>query len=480
VGGLVGKSWGTGTGAGQFSTIKNNYSRATITTSADNVAGVVGYAGYTKLLSNYFAGVANDTDGAATERGIVGTDWGSNTITDNFYDTEVCVAASSQCSTGVIAEARGIDTTAMKSVASFLRTGGWDFRTVWTMPGQVYAGQYPVFLWESGQSALAVAYGGGNGTSSTPYLIGNASQYYSWMNDSDDWINSSYFRLTGNINMGGAHVAQIGNAAKPFNGTFDGAGFTVSNMLIDGTADESQVGFFGNISATGAVDHLVLSSITVRGNGSLGGVAGYSAGKVSRTGVSGNSLIESSTSTGDLGGVTGYQYKPGLIEDSFSGSSVTIRNLAGGYNLGGITGQAMGTATSAGNAVTIRNSYSHASITANGVAMGGILGYAGYATVSSNYFAGIVNDTSGTDNERGVVGYDWSQNTLLNNFFDTDVCTTGSGCASSVYVEARPRNTVQMKSVATYLRTGAWDFLTKWTTPGQVYNGQYPVLLWEA
>ena len=88
--------------------------------------------------------------------------------------------------------------------------------------------------------------------------------------------------------------------------------------------------------------------------------------------------------------------------------------------------------------------------------MSGILGYAGYATVSGNYFAGVVNDTTGTDNE-GVIGYDWSQNTFLNNFYDSDVCTAGSG-AQAAFMLTRPATTVLMKSAPTYLRTGGWDF----------------------
>ena len=294
---------GTATSAGNAVTIRNSYSHASITANGGAMGGILGYAGYATVSSNYFAGIVNDTSGTDNERGVVGYDWSQNTLLNNFFDTDVCTTGSG-CASSVYVEARPRNTVQMKSVATYLRTGAWDFLTKWTTPGQVYNGQYPVLLWEAGQSALPTALPGG-GILGNPYSISTANQWFAFINENTRWTNSSYVQLTANIDFAGVELSPIGLSGKAYNGNFNGNSFTISNFVIDGTVDDDQMGLFGNVASTGSISNLILSSVTVRGDGEIGGLAGYSAGSIYRTAVRGTSLIENVSNASNLGALVG-------------------------------------------------------------------------------------------------------------------------------------------------------------------------------
>ncbi|MDR0778980.1 MAG: hypothetical protein LBE48_06065, partial [Methanomassiliicoccaceae archaeon] len=104
---------------------------------------------------------------------------------------------------------------------------------------------------------LATGFAGGNGTSSSPYLIADASQFAFMAdavnNNRQDMINggkfgdsNKYYRLSNNIELNDISNSSvwsdglapknswvpIGNSAQYFAGTFDGAGFVISGIYI--------------------------------------------------------------------------------------------------------------------------------------------------------------------------------------------------------------------------------------------------------
>ena len=67
-------------------------------------------------------------------------------------------------------------------------------------------------------------------------------------------------------------------AAYAFTGSFDGNGHTISNLVIDATADETHffgVGLFPCVGEGGVVKNLTVKDIRVKGNMLVGGVVGY-------------------------------------------------------------------------------------------------------------------------------------------------------------------------------------------------------------
>ncbi|MEK7689618.1 MAG: hypothetical protein AAB425_01210, partial [Bdellovibrionota bacterium] len=189
---------------------------------------------------------------------------------------------------------------------------------------------------------------------------------------------------------------------------------------------------------------------------------------ISKVGIGGNSLIDGNNGGYDeVGGIVGALYKPGTIDQAYAGSSVTVRS-AGGGSIGGIAGSAYGTAVTAGNSVTISNSYSGAFIYGDIDRFGGIVGDSNYALIKNNYFTGIANDTNGNGYERGIVGTAWANMTLTDNYYDSTVCASASSyCSSTALTGVTAYTTAQMKDSANF--PGGWDFTTIWLAPGAAY-----------
>ncbi|MEK7692516.1 MAG: hypothetical protein AAB425_16000, partial [Bdellovibrionota bacterium] len=228
-------------------------------------------------------GVANHPAGSTNERGIVVYYVNNTAMTENLYDSTTC---STNCAAAVYVDARGYATTEMKDVGTYLRSPSWDFKTVWTTPGQVYTGQYPVLQWEPGQSALPTTFASGSGGSVDPYVVATAAHLYSIMIDSTKWSNAS-ISLSADIDFGGGQLGPIGNATTNFSGTFDGGKHVISNVKILGTVDDDNMGFIGYGAATSKVSNLILSGITVTGGFKVGGAAGYSEGTIQKVAVQG-------------------------------------------------------------------------------------------------------------------------------------------------------------------------------------------------
>ena len=185
---------------------------------------------------------------------------------------------------------------------------------------------------------------------------------------------------------GGAGWVPIGNSSSPFNATFDGAGFSISNLYIN-RDDTSNIGLFGVADAGSTIRQVSLTSVKVLGRSQVGGLVGYN-----RNGAE----VLSSYSTGnveghdDVGGLVGRNQHNGNIVASFSDGSVAAFN----ENAGGLVGANY-------NDATISASYANASVNGN-THVGGLLGrnYTN-ATISASYATGDVDGLSAVG---GLVG----------------------------------------------------------------------------
>ena len=191
----------------------------------------------------------------------------------------------------------------------------------------------------------------------------------------------------------------IGNWEEPFNGIFDGCGYTISG--IDVTKTESQVDqscLFGYIEAAGIVRNVTIKDSQVQASSSrAGGIAGYNQGTIdnchnrnaniqgdinSSGGIAGENsgVIVNCSSTGSLesvdngdgvGGIAGVNY--GEIYNCCNLGSCKGSHRYGDNMIGGIVG------TNDSEAV-IQNCYNIGSLTVEAVTsatyMGGIVGSA--------------------------------------------------------------------------------------------------------
>jgi hypothetical protein len=218
----------------------------------------------------------------------------------------------------------------------------------------------------------------------------------------------------------------IGTEDNPFTGTFDGQGYEIRDLFIDGMVNgESHAGIFrfidegGHVEDIGVVDAVVTSlevagglvavcygavtnsysAASVDGHECAGGLVGLCYGNVT------NSYSKGSvTSDACAGGLVGGSY--GTVSNSYA-----MGNVIGGFvYVGGLLGLNDGTVT---------NSYATGSVTGYGLAIGGLVGSNGYeyspGTVSDSYSTGSV---TGEDYVGGLVGLNWPES-IVNDCYAT-------------------------------------------------------------
>ena len=235
-------------------------------------------------------------------------------------------------------------------------------------------------------------------------------------------------KLTANLDMGHKLFKPIaaGMGDTKFAGIFDGNGYAISNLYIDGITlaqihdntycnvkqnkpqcNGQNVGFVGTLG-TGTIKNLALIDMDIRAAGSGGEyMQNTSGGQVSVGPFVGW--------IGNNGTVTGC-YATGTIHTS--GKAQGVGGLVG--NIGGSGG------------ATLSNSISKINIEANGdsVMVGGVVGYVkkSNVTISSCVWAGERMINTGIGGATGGTVGDMIQTATLNDvYYDSDVVPVGVG-----------------------------------------------------
>jgi len=357
----------------------------------------------------------------------------------------------------------------------------------------------------SGQCNTA-SFGGGDGTSASPYLISNSSH----LNNVRNCLNNAnvQFRQTAHIDLNvspynsGAGWDPIGSETQAgneggenrFRGTYDGNGYMIQNLFIN-RPTQNNVGLFGVVGASGVIRNVHISGVNVKGSRGTGSLAGRTRGlnttiiefssavngTVTGHAVTGglvggnNSFITSpgqdsdrpiirrsyaiidvrhefQTNTGagileKFGGLVGCNQK-GLTQDSFARGSVVIVNTSSQElrRVGGLAG-------CADERGRVERSYSTGQVQAS-VASG--------ATGTVAQIGGFLGNLSGTGG--GNIG------TAADSYWDTDTSglTGSAGLNNGVFA----RNTTQMKTQSNFTN---WDFTNIWQINSNINDG-YPFL----
>ena len=162
----------------------------------------------------------------------------------------------------------------------------------------------------------------GQGDSTHPFLIYTADQLagvYAYVNKQGK--SASCYKLMADIDMSGYSMEPIGTEEHPYNGVFDGNGYTISNLNITKTVkvgkDGYAIGMFGFVGASGVVMDVRLLQANVKfaqsGSVSAGLIAGRNEGTIKSIYINGSSISAESKSWldiknayFDLGAVVGY------------------------------------------------------------------------------------------------------------------------------------------------------------------------------
>jgi hypothetical protein len=276
----------------------------------------------------------------------------------------------------------------------------------------------------------------GDGSEGSPYQVSSCED----IQVVRDELGASY-QLEGNIDCDGLTVEPIGSSGTPFTGTFNGNGYTISNITY--VVLDDNVGLFGYTSEA-TITNLYLDNIVIGGNESVGALAGFTNyTTISYVGLRNADI----TGTGDnVGGLVGY-LGGSTIEKSFAEDTI----INGSNLVGGLSGIAIGPST-------VSQSYFQGTVDGS-TNVGGITGQvgAGPAYVTETY-AEVTFSNAGSD----VVGTIGSGAGETRNFI-----------ASAPYLENN-----------TQAPLGTWDFTETWYIRTNDYPGlkplQLPQLLCEA
>ena len=494
-GGLVGNNYGS---------VINTYSTGTVTAAgAGYVGGLVGY--------NEGLAVNSYATGAVTGSGsYVGGAFGNDDDGDYncFFDT----AATVQNGDGPDGNAAPTSTDDMKKASTFT-DAGWDFYGLWKIKSGVNNG-YPYLVWQDMQDDETVgsATFQGGGTKSFPWMISdiNELQFAGYAYQDNLKLKNSFSAETaddwqwgGNEGSGFAPIGWISD--NNFDGTLDGAGFTVDHLNINHSSENA--GLFYYIGSSGIVENLKITNATIHGEDMASVLAGANSGTIINCSAEGavygggyetgglvgenDNIIKSSHFSGivagtgsDSGGLAGEN--DGNIYNSYSQGSVTGNDTAGG-----IAGENYG---------SIYYSYSSSDVTAaatGNLNFGGLAGYNGSYIIGSyatgkvtggdnnqvGGLAGINQDyiedcystgkVSGTgENVGGLLGLD-NDAYVHNSFWDT----AASGQESSGGENESGIGTTEMKKAETFTDAD-WDFNGLWRIKSGVNSG-YPYLVWQ-
>ncbi len=207
----------------------------------------------------------------------------------------------------------------------------------------------------------ATPFGGGNGTTDSPFLVCSVAQLKRL---DTHYIES--FALAASLNLSGETNWK---ALAQFSGSFDGRGYTLSNLRIRNTSpNSSSIGLWASVGQNGVVKNLRLLNVDVQG-GNAGAVSAY---------------------VHALATVQAVQIVSGVVK--------------GASNVGGLVGENYGDVIDCANSATI---------TATGISVGGVVGFNGGHVQTSdssktatgfNYFGRVVGNNSGRVDDCQVSG----------------------------------------------------------------------------
>ena len=182
--------------------------------------------------------------------------------------------------------------------------------------------------------------------------------------------------LAANIDLMSEEWTPIGNDTNRFQGTFDGKGYTVSNLVI--TGNNSYVGFFG-FTSDGAVKNLTIDNASVSGYLGVGVVAGspYTS-TYSNIKLTGVIKVDGYAYVGGMFGRNAYADLTDLTINADDGSYVKANSENYRTYVGGIVGF-MGE-----GAHTVQNVTSNINVEGSTCDVGGIAGIAHYENIFIN------------------------------------------------------------------------------------------------
>ena len=233
-------------------------------------------------------------------------------------------------------------------------------------------------------------FGGGYGTSASPYLVEDADDLNAVRNNIE-----AHYQQTADIDLAEyENWEPLWDAEEyvAFTGSYDGNGFTIANLTVD--KDSWDVGLFG-MSENVTFKGIVLKDVDVKGRGNVGALSGYMGDCTVKECYVLGGIIEGNNY--NVGGMAGNVVYDSVVEDC--GVDVTV----GGVNeVGGMFGQFRG---------NMKRCWSKGSVSGEHTLIGGLIG---------NYFATADKLLEECFSEADVVG-EWGVGGMFGGLYSFGV-----------------------------------------------------------
>lgn len=305
----------------------------------------------------------------------------------------------------------------------------------------------------------------GSGTKDDPYLINSAEELASLGGRS---FSGKSYRLTQDIDMEDVPMQPIKEFAD---GTFDGAGHTISNLII--SAASGNAGLFAETRSRAVIKDIILHNVSVTLTGGsyagVGGLIGKITGPttIQGCGVSG-AVTYSGSPCGYVGGLVGYFNGNCTIKESYSRAKIDNKSSDSSSTAGGLLGKTNNYYT-----LSVTDCYASGDVTAAGGRAGGFTGYVycsnGYRHTYENcYAAGAAAASEGKD-----FGFAYSYATTGYSFKKCYYNNTanGEGC--------NQKDTTITGKSADELKALAGELGEAYQKDAANINGGYPILKWQ-
>jgi hypothetical protein len=332
---------------------------------------------------------------------------------------------------------------------------------------------------------------GGFGTVESPFTISSCTQLQAMQ----DYL-SSHFELTGDIdcsesstwninldefengdsdeplipdsystdlntdvvvtNNGYSGFQPVGDEETPFTGSFDGNGYTISDLWIFRKTTEN-VGLFGKVSSS-TIQRVTMVDANIVGEDNTGALVGYAvsnstiqniqlennmvraylayyggglAGQVDESAISniGNTGGTVHGSGSVIGGIVGSLANYSTIDNASSSAHVD-----GGYAVGGLIGNMSNSTTTNSHATgNVRTDRSEYNFVKTGYAAGGLVGNVNYSVIENSYATGDV-ETRG-EQAGGFAGNVYQVN-ITNSYATGNVTGINTTIGGNTYIPA--------------------------------------------
>ena len=213
--------------------------------------------------------------------------------------------------------------------------------------------------------------------------------------------------LESNIDLENQEWTPIGNSTTAFQGTFDGNGYTISNLKID-QATKSNMGLFG-YTTNGTIKNVHINNATIKGRLNVGVVAGtpYTS-KYENIKITGLVQVDGMAYVGTVGGKNAYANWNNITVDVEDGSYVKANSVEDGIAYRTYVGGVVGFMGEGGHKMS--NITSNIDVIGTTIDVGGITGIAHYGNTfencssSGNVEITAAEDASDAEQIGGIAG----------------------------------------------------------------------------